>query len=202
MTRILIKYLYLNRKNLVFGLLSACFFGLIALDSSKYYAVALLMAPSLLFSFVVGKMCYEEDSRATKEFLLALPVRKRNIALEKNIVGQICIVAGMVIVNIMFLLINVITGRGEAFFSIGTDLLIACFLLIYNTIYIYLNYRFDYSRTQFAGYIILALMFVLFKFGNELTGRAEIPDPFILTAAVLVLSGISLFITGKQKWDA
>src|SRR5699024_4792066 len=106
MKKIFYKYIYLNGKNIIYGLLSALFFSTIALDSNKYYSVALLMVPSLLFSFIVGKMCYEEDSNSTKEFLLALPIKKQEIALEKNLIGHSCIILGITIVNSMFFIIN------------------------------------------------------------------------------------------------
>lgn len=167
MKKVLYKYMYLNGKNILFGILSACFFGLIAFDSNKYYSVAMLMVPSLLFSFVVGKMCYEEDSKSTKEFLLSMPVSKKNIAMEKNIIGHICILLGFCIVNIMFWITSMVLKKTELFFNVDIMLIVACFLIIYNFIYIYLNYKFDYSKTHFASYVVLALMLILFKFGNE-----------------------------------
>ena len=139
MKNVIYKYVYLNRKNLLLGVICAFFFGTIAFDSNKYYSVAMLMAPSLLFSFVVGKMCYEEDSKSTKEFLLSLPMQKNDIVLEKNIVGQICILVGFLIINIMFGIANVIFRRTEFYLNIYTMLIIACFLIVYNTIYIFLN---------------------------------------------------------------
>jgi len=201
MEKVFCKYIYLNGKNLLFGILSACFFGLIAFDSNKYYSAALLMVPSLLFSFVVGKMCYEEDPESTKEFLLSFPVLKRDLALEKNIVGQICIVVGLSIVNIMFFIINIIIGRTEAFINLNAILVMTCFLIIYNTIFIYLNYKFDYSKTQFLSYTIAALMFILFKFGNEFVSLIEGLNSYILIITVIVLSSISLFITRSYKWN-
>lgn len=76
MKKTFFKYLILNKKNILIGLLVSFIFSTIAFDDNKYYTVALLMVPSLLFSFVVGKVCYEEDSKSTKEFLLALPIKK------------------------------------------------------------------------------------------------------------------------------
>lgn len=201
MQKICYKYIYLNGKNSMFGIVSALFFGLIAFDSNKYYAVALLMSPSLLFSFVVGKMCYEEDSKSTKEFLLSLPTLKKYIVLEKNIVGQICIVLGICIVNSMFFIINTMLKRTDVFFNIDTILIIAGFLIIYNTIYIFLNYKFDYSKTQFSSYVMLVLMMILFKFGNEFTEFIGSINSYSLMILVIVTSGISLFVTKNIRWN-
>lgn len=201
MKNVIYKYVYLNRKNLLLGVLCAFFFGTIAFDSNKYYSVAMLMAPSLLFSFVVGKMCYEEDSKSTKEFLLSLPMQKNDIVLEKNIVGQICILVGFLIINIMFGIANAIFRRTEFYLNIYTMLIIACFLIVYNTIYIFLNYKFDYSKTQFSSYIIFVLTIILFKFGNEFIEIIRGINSYLLIVIVIFLSSISIFFTKKYKWN-
>ncbi len=200
MKNIINKYIYLNGRNVIFGLLSACFFSLIVLDSNKYYSVALIMAPSLLFSFVVGKMCYEEDSKSTKEFLLSLPMIKGNIVLEKNIVGQICILVGMILVNGIFLMVNILRNTAPIF-DIRSILIIWIFLIVYNTIYVFLNYRLNYSKTQFTTYIIVALMLVLFKFGNNFIITINSINIYLLIIIVVVVSYISLIITKNIKWS-
>lgn len=199
MKKIFYKYIYLNGKNIIYGLLSALFFSTIAFDSNKYYSVALLMVPSLLFSFIVGKMCYEEDSNSTKEFLLALPIQKQEIALEKNLIGQLCIILGITIVNSMFFIINSIKGR-DGIFDIRLILLVACFLIVYNTTYINLNYKFDYSKTQFSSYVILILMLFLFKFGNEFMIYMEKVNSWGLLGGYIILSIISLLLIKRNNW--
>lgn len=199
MKKIFFKYIYLNNRNLIFGVLSACFFALIAFDSNKYYSVALLMVPSLLFNFIVGKMCYEEDSKATKEFLLAMPILKRDIALEKNIIGQICIVVGFCLVNVVFWIVNILFRKSDMFFDMDTMLIIMCFLIVYNTIYIFMNYKFDYSKTQFSSYIVLAVMLILFKFGNEFEDMIDCVNSYFLFLVVVVISIGSSLITKKYN---
>lgn len=66
MRKLLFKYVLLNRKNVMVGFVVAIFFSLINIDGHRYYPAALMMCPALLFSFVVGKMCYLEDSTATQ----------------------------------------------------------------------------------------------------------------------------------------
>ena len=156
------------------------------------------MVPSLLFSFIVGKMCYEEDSNSTKEFLLALPIQKQEIALEKNLIGQLCIILGITIVNSMFFIINSIKGR-DGIFDIRLILLVACFLIVYNTTYINLNYKFDYSKTQFSSYVILILMLFLFKFGNEFMIYMEKVNSWGLLGGYIILSIISLLLIKRNN---
>lgn len=101
----------------------------------------------------------------------------------------------------MFFIINLVTQRTDSYFSIDTIMIIACFLIAYNTIYIYLNYKFDYSKTHFTTYIILALMLILFKFGNEFEFLIESLNSFLLLIIVIVFSSISLFISRNHKWN-
>jgi membrane protein len=201
MKKTFFKYLILNKKNILIGLLVSFIFSTIAFDDNKYYTVALLMVPSLLFSFVVGKVCYEEDSKSTKEFLLALPIKKSSIVVEKNIIGQICIFVGFVIVHIMFYLINKIFKGTDVIFSFDVVLVISIFLIVYNNIYIFLNYKFDYSKTQFASYIVFVFMLILFKFSNNFLSLINNLNTYILFLIVIAISCISIFITKNIKWD-
>lgn len=201
MKKTFFKYLILNKKNILIGLLVSFIFSTIAFDDNKYYTVALLMVPSLLFSFVVGKVCYEEDSKSTKEFLLALPIKKSSIVVEKNIIGQICIFVGFVIVHIMFYLINKIFKGTDVIFGFDVVLVISIFLIVYNNIYIFLNYKFDYSKTQFASYIVFVFMLILFKFSNNFLSLINNLNTYILFLIVIAISCISIFITKNIKWD-
>jgi len=97
MKNLLTKYILLNKKNIMFGVLATVVYSFISFDEQRFYPVALLMCPSLLFTFVVGKMCYMEDPDATQQFLLSLPITKRDLVFEKNIVSYLCIAAGVAI---------------------------------------------------------------------------------------------------------
>lgn len=166
MSRLLKKNILLNKRNILFGIIGAFLFGLISHDGHQYYIVAMMMCPALLFTFVVGKMCYVEDSIATQQFLLSLPISKWDIIFEKDILSYLCILIGVAIANIMSFLFDIIQSR-EVYFDIHTIIITFIFLIIYNTTYIGLNYKYDYSKTQFTPYILLALMLVLFKFGKQ-----------------------------------
>ncbi len=167
MRHLLWKNWLLHRKNIILGIVFAVFFSTITIDGAKYYTVSLMMCPALIFSWTVGKICYMEDSIATKQFLLSLPVSKWEIIFEKNIVSYFCIIVGLLIANIDSV---VIAGFKNMPMNVSWEMnmIMACFLIFYNTIYIFLNYWFDYSKIRFVPYIILFFMFVFFKFGNEM----------------------------------
>lgn len=161
------KYLYLNRRNVLIGLGTAAVFGFIFLDSLDFYAVALMMGPMLLFNFAVGKMCYMEDSAGTKQFLLSLPMEKEELVLEKNIAAWLCLAAGMLAIHVMDILIGLLK-YGRIYINAGTILGMSAFLLIYYTVYLFLNYVFDYSRTQFVSCLLVVFMLGFYKFRKEI----------------------------------
>lgn len=167
MINLLKKNWLLNKKNIVFGLLSSLFFSLINLDGDKYYTVAIMMCPSLLFSFVVGKMCYLEDSETTQQFLLSLPLTKEMIILEKLILSYLCIVIGCTI-NMISSMTICIAQKRVFYFNWNIIIIMSIFLIIYNTTYLVLNYKYDYFKTQFTPYILLGAMFILYKFGEDI----------------------------------
>ena len=188
MKNLLFKYVLLNKRNVIYGILAAVFFAAISIDGHRYYPVALMMCPSLLFSFVVGKMCYMEDSTSTRQFLLSLPVSRTDIIFEKNIMSYICIVVGILIANTGGWIIAIMKSR--AFYSdLPLMLAICIFLIIYNTVYIFLNY------------ILLGLMLVLFKFGDELMDFFDNNLFIIWLGALCVAIGLNWYILLKLGID-
>jgi len=167
MKNLLTKYILLNKKNIMFGVLATVFYSISSFDEQRFYLVALLMCPFLLFTFVVGKMCYMEDSDATQQFLLSLPITKRDLVFEKNIVSYICIVIGMATANFMKFLADIIMKR-EFGWNINLIIIFIVFSILYNTIYIFLNYKYDYSKVQFTSFILVGIMVVVIKFGNDI----------------------------------
>lgn len=186
MRKLLKKNLLLNKKNIIIGILIAFFFSSISIDGNRYYSVALMMCPALLFNSVVGKMCYMEDSLSTQQFLLSLPISIRDIVLEKNILSYICIVVGIGIANIGSIIINLIKF-GTVYFEVNINIIIAMALIVYNTVYISLNYKFDYSKTRFTPYILLVFMFILFKFGSEIVGVISSGKTVILLCTGIII---------------
>lgn len=196
MKKLLFKYVFLNKKNVMVGFGATIIFSLIGIDGHRYYPAALMMCPALLFSFVVGKMCYLEDSTATQQFLFALPVAKKDIIFEKNIMSYICIIAGLVVANLTECIIDMLKMQ-TMYFDISLILIMGIFLILYNTIYIFLNYKYDYSKTQFTPYILLGVMLVLFKFGGEV-GRF-MNDKYAVWWGIGVIGAVFLNIFILQK---
>lgn len=101
----------------------------------------------------------------------------------------------------MFYLINKIFKGTDVIFSFDVVLVISIFLIVYNNIYIFLNYKFDYSKTQFASYIVFVFMLILFKFSNNFLSLINNLNTYILFLIVIAISCISIFITKNIKWD-
>lgn len=160
------------------------------------------IAEELLFLYR-GKLldrCKMEDSTSTRQFLLSLPVSRADTIFEKNIMSYICIVAGILIANTGGWIIAIMKSR--AFYpDLPLMLAICIFLIIYNTVYIFLNYRYDYSKTQFTPYILLGLMLVLFKFGDELMDFFDNNLFIIWLGALCVAIGLNWYILLKLGID-
>lgn len=196
------KYFIMNRKNSLIGVAAAVLFSCIVVEGAEYYAVSLLMSPSLLFSFIVGKLCYMEDESSTRIFLLSLPIGRKELILEKNIASYGCIIAGLILSNLIFFAVDVIWGR-EIYFNLSVNLIMASFLIFYNSIYLVLNYSFDYSKTQFTSFIIMALMMVLFKFRKgvfyTVSGSGLTTVSVVLLLSVVALNGLVFKILGEKQ---
>lgn len=196
------KYFIMNRKNSLIGVAAAVLFSCIIVEGAEYYAVSLLMSPSLLFSFIVGKLCYMEDESSTRIFLLSLPIGRKELILEKNIASYGCIIAGLILSNLIFFAVDVIWGR-EIYFNLSVNLIMASFLIFYNSIYLVLNYSFDYSKTQFTSFIIMALMMVLFKFRKgvfyTVSGSGLTTVSVVLLLSVVALNGLVFKILGEKQ---
>lgn len=196
------KYFIMNRKNSLIGVAAAVLFSCIVVEGAEYYAVSLLMSPSLLFSFIVGKLCYMEDESSTRIFLLSLPIGRKELILEKNIASYGCIIAGLILSNLIFFAVDVIWGR-EIYFNLSVNLIMASFLIFYNSIYLVLNYSFDYSKTQFTSFIIMALMMVLFKLRKgvfyTVSGSGLTTVSVVLLLSVVALNGLVFKILGEKQ---
>ena len=199
MNKILKKYIYLNNKNILIGFFVALFFSTIAYDGNKYYFTGLLMVPSFLFSFIIGKMCYTESLGSTREFLLSLPIGKKSLIIEKYIGSIFCSCTGIFLVNLIFYLINNILFSKNFSPNLNACLIVLIFLMFYNNTYIYINYRFDYSKTQLTTYIILILMIFLFKFGWDLMFNIQKINSYILILFLILVSFISFGLLNNIK---
>ena len=189
------KYIYLNGIDLLLGILSAIFFSSIVFDSSKYYPVALLMVPAFLFYFIVSKMYDNDDEKSNNKFIMRLLAPKGNIMLGKSVAGQLCIIFGIIAVYVMLKIANVIFSRVDIMPDINVVLVIACILIAYNTIYIYLYYKFGESKAQILSYVMFGLMITLFKFGNEFIELVSDINLYVLVIVGFILEIVSVSFT-------
>lgn len=196
MSNLIKKNFVLNKLNILYGLLGALIFGSISLDGHRYYTVALMMCPSFLFTFTVGKMCYMEDSVASRQFLLALPISKKDIVHEKNFWSYFTIVLGIAIAILSSLVVDFFLKR-DFYYDINTTVVMAIFLIIYNTVFIILNYRFDYSKTQLTPYILLFFMFVFFKFGSEIITFVSLSNLIVMMVIAVLIMVASYILLDK-----
>lgn len=143
-----------------------------------------------------------EDESSTRIFLLSLPIGRKELILEKNIASYGCIIAGLILSNLIFFAVDVIWGR-EIYFNLSVNLIMASFLIFYNSIYLVLNYSFDYSKTQFTSFIIMALMMVLFKFRKgvfyTVSGSGLTTVSVVLLLSVVALNGLVFKILGEKQ---
>lgn len=190
----------LNRKNVLLGFVLAVLFSLITLDSQKYYSVALMMCPSFLFTYLVGKMCYFEDASASKQFLLSMPISKKDLIAEKNYLSFLSIFIGLVLAIGSSAITDVMLKR-ELLFDLKLILGVILALVLYNTVYISLNYCFDYSITQFTPYLLLVFMLILFKFGDKVMlffARVNLVGLILLLLGELVANYFVIHVLSKR----
>ena len=115
--------------------------------------------------------------------------------LGKSIAGQLCIVLGIIAVYVMLKIANVIFSRADIMPDINVVLVIVCILIVYNTIYIYLYYKFGESKAQILSYIMFGLIIILFKFGNEFIELVSDINLYVLVIVGVILEIASVLFT-------
>lgn len=188
MINLIRKTMVINKKYVLIAVLASCFFSSISLDGNKYYTVALMMCPALLFVFVVGKVCYIEGNNATRSFLDTLPVAKKHIILEKNILGLISIALGLAIAQCGGYIFDLVLHR--PFYTDTTLILyMGCFMVAFTTLYLILNYLINYSAAQTTTYGLAVLMAILFKYGKVIQSMdLHFSLGFIMLLGILIVN--------------
>lgn len=110
--------------------------------------------------------------------------------------SYICIITGLAIANLTECIIDMLKMQ-TMYFDISLILIMGIFLILYNTTYIFLNYKYDYSKTQFTPYILLGVMLVLFKFGEKVGQFMD--DKYTVWWGIGVISAVFLNIFILQK---
>lgn len=181
MLNLLWKDIQFNKKQILIGILSALFFSSIILDGQKYSFVGVLMIPSLLFTFMVGKMCHVEDQKSVAHFLSSLPIKKSEIVMSKYIMSYMSLSVGILImVSVNFVAHFFIPAYYDVFSSVS--LTIMAFVIVYNSIYLYLNFKLSYAHAQQTVYVLLFMMIFCFS----IFGKYKKYVPFDLSGQSII----------------
>ena len=165
MKYLIIKDIRFNQKYFLLGLIVSFGFTFIILDGIKYEVASYFMVPSLLFSLMVGKMCHMEDTISVYNFLKSLPCKKRNIVVSKYIESF----GTIGISYLIFVMSNVILSNfTENQYNLTSSIMLYMFsiVIIYNSLYLYLNYKFNYSTAQQTNFILIMVYIAILGGGQ------------------------------------
>lgn len=195
MINLILKDIYFNVRQVFFGFLASFIFSLIILDSVNFSMMAMLMVPSLLFSFIVGKMCHMEDKRSVRNYLKSLPIKRSYIVISKFIESYLILIIAYLLLAIM----NFVLGFFiEAQYDLASSLILIVFsfVIIYNSIYLLLNFRYSYAQAQQSVYVLMVIYF------SAISGYKYIQKNFqssiVLSSMTLgfIFLGIALLVSG------
>lgn len=173
MLNLLWKDIHFNKKQIIIGIFAALFFSCIIADGQKYSYVGILMIPSLLFTFMVGKMCYVEDQKSVVHFLSSLPIKKSEIVMSKYIMSYISIILSLCIIMIVNFVAHFFTSAQYEIFS-AISLIVISSVIVYNSIYLFMNYRFSYAYAQQTVYVLLFMMILCFSLFGKFNGSIPV----------------------------
>jgi ABC-2 type transport system permease protein len=190
MLNLIFKDIYFNLKQFFIGILAAMGFSLIILDGEKYSTAAMLMIPSLLFTSIIGRVCSAEDKRSVYSFLGALPIKKSYIVISKYIESYIIMIMAYIILAVMnFILGFFIDSQYDLTSSIV--LIVFSIVIIYNSVYLFLNFKFGNAQAQQTVYVLVVLyvlIFVGYKYIKNELGASVILSDTILGWGCIILS--------------
>lgn len=158
MINLILKDIYFNTQQVCFGFLTALIFSSIILDSAGLGMLSILMVPSLLFSFIVGKMCHMEDKTSVYNYLKSLPIKKSYIVISKFIESYlILIIAYLMLIAVNFGISFFVRARYDLTSSI--TLIVFSIVIIYNSMYLFLNFKYSYAQAQQTVYVLMIIYF-------------------------------------------
>lgn len=165
MRYLIIKDIEFNKKYCILGLIAAFGFSFIILDGVKYEFASYFMVPALLFSLMIGKMCHMEDTISVYSFLKSLPCKKRDLVVSKYIESFGTIIISYCIFVISNIVLSIFT---EKQYDLTSSIMLYMFsmIIIYNSIYLYLNYRFNYSIAQQTSFILIIFYIAILSVGQ------------------------------------
>ena len=181
MLNLLWKDFYFNKRQIALGILFALGFSVIIADGQQFSSSGILMIPSLLFSFMVGKMCQVEDQKSVFHFLSSLPVKKSEMVMSKFVMSYVSLLLGLLIMLGANVIAKFFTEASYQLLSMSS-LMILAFVIVYNGVYLFINFKFGYAQAQHTIYVILAAMILCFS----LTGNYAASMPVQLLNNTMV----------------
>lgn len=162
MINLIIKDISFNIRQVCIGILLSIAFSMIILDGESFSMLAMLMIPSLLFSFTVTKMCFVEDNKSVYNFLMTLPIKKEYIVISKYIENILVFVVSYFILWIANYVVGIFTSYQ---YDLTSYIIILVFGItnIYNSVYLFINFKYGYAHAQKAVFVLLILYFGAIK---------------------------------------
>lgn len=190
MLNLIYKDIYFNLKQVLLGVLAAIGFSLIILDGEKYSLVPMLMVPSLLFSLMIGKVCNIEDKRSVYNYLRSLPIKKSYIVISKYIESYLVMILGYIILAAVNFVIGFFI---DSQYDLTSSIILITFsiVIIYNSLYLYMNFKFSNAQAQQSVYVLMVLYFLTFSGYNYIKkefGASVILSDSMLGWACIILS--------------
>ncbi|MEG0691153.1 MAG: ABC-2 transporter permease [Clostridium sp.] len=185
MLNLIIKDLLFNKKQCIYGLLGGMLVSLMIIDDVSFSLAGIILVPGILFSFIVGRMCYLEDNISVKSLLQSLPIKKSDIVISKYLEGYLT----FIISYIILILANFIIGFFyENRYDLTSYFIIIGFSIvnIYNSLYLYLNFRYNYETAQKAVYVLLGIFF-LAAFGYKYMAMFGIDNMSMMGISICVI---------------
>lgn len=169
MFNLIIKDISFNIKNVFLGLLAVIVFSMVIVDGSRFALVAIMMCPSLLFSLSIGKMCNKEDNKSVYHFLNSLPIKREDIVRSKFVESYLVLIVSFSMLMLINIVLKATIGIQYNLFS-TFSLIVNAVLIIYNSTYLFLNFKFSNANAQQAVFVLVILYLGIIKGADFLKG--------------------------------
>lgn len=190
MLNLIYKDIYFNLKQVLIGVLASIGFSLIILDGEKYSLVPMLMVPALLFSSMIGKVCSAEDKRSVYNYLRSLPIKKSYIVISKYIESYLVMIMGYIILAVVNFILSFFV---DSQYDLTSSIILITFsiVILYNSLYLFMNFKFSNAQAQQSVYVLMVLYFLTFSSYNYIKkefGASLILSESIIGWACIILS--------------
>ena len=193
MINLILKDLCFNKKQICFGILASLLFSTIILDSSQYSVVATFMIPSLMFSFGVGKMCFVEDKNNVYSYLKALPILKKDIVVSKFIESILTVLTSYLLIFTVNIILGIFS-KNQYILNSNFTIYIFSFILLYNSTYLFLFFKFSYAHAQQSSFVIFAIYIALFAAQKYIFTKPNLSSQNLLAGISIPLVAFAVAI--------